>query len=176
MSCAINNCVFSSPADPFAIYKYRMNSAIVSRSFPSAIFEAMETAALLIWSLKPKSFPNSPLFEIAYNSTASDFALCQHSKSSKRITRIRSMRGEREKRDWREMGRTSYSYACPNPATPAYLASPAQLARHTLFSRVPQVALVTRPADAAPPFHLQIHIARTTQTFSLARKRHALFW
>jgi hypothetical protein len=72
------------------------------------------------------------------------------------------------------MSRTSYAY--PNPATPAYLASPAQLARHTLFSRVPQVALVARPVETAPPFHLQIHIARTTQTFSHARKRHALFW
>src|SRR6267378_1180016 len=118
MSCAINNCVFSSPADPLAIYRYRMNSAIVSRSFPSAIFEAMETAALLIWSLRPKSFPNSPLFEITYNSTASDFALCQHSKSSKRITPIRSMRDEREKRDWREMAETDQLLFYPSTASP----------------------------------------------------------
>ena len=41
-----------------------------------------------------------------------------------------------------------------------------------LFSRVPHVA---RPSGAAPPFHLQIHIARTTQNSRHARKRHALF-
>lgn len=39
------------------------------------------------------------------------------------------MRDEREKRDWREMSRTSYT--CANPA---YLASPTQLARHTFLA------------------------------------------
>ena len=41
-----------------------------------------------------------------------------------------------------------------------------------LFSRVPHVA---RPSGAAPPFHLQIHIARTTHTSGHASKRQALF-
>ena len=40
------------------------------------------------------------------------------------------------------------------------------------FSQVP---LVARHAGGAPPFHLQIHIARTTHNSSHARKRHALF-
>jgi len=39
------------------------------------------------------------------------------------------MRDEREKRDWREITRTSYT--CANPA---YLASPTQLARHTFLA------------------------------------------
>ena len=39
------------------------------------------------------------------------------------------MRDEREKLDWREMSRTSYT--CANPA---YLASPTQLARHTFLA------------------------------------------
>ena len=43
--------------------------------------------------------------------------------------------------------------ACPNPA---YLTSPTRFARHIIFSRVPRVALVARPAGAAPPFHLHL--------------------
>ena len=45
----------------------------------------------------------------------------------------------------------------------------------TPFSRVPQVALVARPAGGAPPFHLQIQIERATHNVDYERKRHALF-
>jgi len=42
------------------MYKNLINSAIVSLSLPSAILEAMETAALLICSRRTKSLLISP--------------------------------------------------------------------------------------------------------------------
>lgn len=61
------------------------------------------------------------------------------------------------------------------PPVPHIAPLKSHLARRTLFSRVPHVALVARPAETAPPFHLQIQITRTTQNSSHARKRYALF-
>ena len=63
--------------DPLAMYRYRINSGIVSRSFPSAMLAAIETADLRSWSLKPKSWLKSPFFETAYTSTANEAASCQ---------------------------------------------------------------------------------------------------
>jgi len=42
------NCDLNSPAEAFAIYKNRINSFVVSRSNPSAIFEEIEMLDLLI--------------------------------------------------------------------------------------------------------------------------------
>jgi len=58
------------------------------------------------------------------------------------------MRDEREKRDGREKGELGWT----RPASLAFLEHPAH---HTLFARVPQVALVARLAGTASPSHLQ---------------------
>ena len=42
------SCDRNSPAEAFAIYKKRINSFDVSLSNPSAMFEVIETQALLI--------------------------------------------------------------------------------------------------------------------------------
>ena len=63
ISFAITNCVFSSYSEPFAIDKNWRNSLFPPLPNPSAIFEGIETAALLIWSLNPKSFAKLPWLE-----------------------------------------------------------------------------------------------------------------
>ena len=93
---AIMSCVLSSPEDPFAMYRYRTNSGIVSRSLPSAMLDAIDTADLRIWSLKPKSWLKSPLLETVYTSTANKIASCQTSSSSNRITAIILARDKRD--------------------------------------------------------------------------------
>ena len=48
MRWAMYICVCSSAAEPLIMCKKRMNSDLLSLSAPSAIFDAMETAALVI--------------------------------------------------------------------------------------------------------------------------------
>jgi hypothetical protein len=43
---------------------------------------------------------------------------------------------------------------------------------HMLIAQVPHVALVARPAGTAPPFHLQVQLADTTQNSMPAQNRH----
>ena len=63
---AIYNCVRNSAAEPFAILRNLTNSALESRSAPSAILDAIESEDLVIWSLKPKFLQKMELFH--YNS------------------------------------------------------------------------------------------------------------
>ncbi len=66
----ISGCVKSSAKDPLAIYKNLTDSLFVSRSSPSAILLGIETAALRIWSLNPKSLLKNPVFVNLYMYTA----------------------------------------------------------------------------------------------------------
>jgi hypothetical protein len=79
------------------------------------------------------------------------------------------MRDEREKRDWREMSRTSYT--CANPA---YLASPTQLARHT-FLASPARRACRAPCGHSSALSLTDPNRAPTQNVDHARKCHALF-
>jgi hypothetical protein len=67
------------------------------------------------------------------------------------------MRDEREKWDWREMSRTSYT--CANPD---YLASPTQLARHT-FLASPASRACRAPCGHSSALSLTDPLAHTMQ-------------
>jgi len=53
------------------------------REVPSAKFDAIETAALLIWLIKPNFSSSGKLFVTVYVQTAKFLACCQHSNFSK---------------------------------------------------------------------------------------------
>ena len=78
------------------------------------------------------------------------------------------MREEREKRDWREMSRTSYT--CANPA---YLQSPTQLARHT-FLASPASRASRAPCGHSSALSLTVSSKKPSTTAARRLKQSAL--
>jgi hypothetical protein len=73
----INNWVSGSLNDPFATLKNRANSLLLLRAAPSAMLLGMETAALRICVVKPKSSSFGKVRVAAYTEVTRDMD-CRH--------------------------------------------------------------------------------------------------
>lgn len=152
---AIMKCVLSSPEDPLAMYRYRISSGIVSRSFPSAMLAAIETADLRSWSLKAEILVKVTVFRDSVylyrqrGCLLPNFKILKTSDSHLLVSRVPQF----------------------SLAHKSYTTSPFRISRSSRLSRESRKS---RPVGTAPPFHLQFHIAGTTLICYHARKRRAL--
>ena len=76
-SFAIINCVWTSNKEPIAISKNRLNSISLFLLQPSAIFEGIETAALVNWLLKPNFSSDGNLSDNGYICLTSSIPIFQ---------------------------------------------------------------------------------------------------